>query len=93
MTHSKSETLKGPGVPGHYIPYEVEDGPLCRHTMPTRRVICDNFAHFKFIGEDGRDYVRLLEKTAVTWRLENCDKVDKYLKTSPVHWLNFNVSL
>ena len=24
-----------------------------------------------------------VEKTAVEWRLENCDKVDKYLKTSP----------
>ena len=36
-----------------------------------------------------------VEKTAVTWRLarENCDKVDKYLKTSPLDWLNFNVSL
>jgi len=22
-----------------------------------------------------------VEKTAVEWRLENCDKVDKYLKT------------
>jgi len=34
-----------------------------------------------------------VEKTVVTWRLENCDKVDKYLKTSPVEWLNFDVSL
>jgi len=23
-----------------------------------------------------------VEKKVVTWRLENCDKVDKYLKTS-----------
>ena len=28
-----------------------------------------------------------VEKTAVEWRLENCDKVDKYLKTSPLDWL------
>jgi len=49
VTHSKSETLKGPGLPCHYIPYRVEDGPLCWHTMPARRVICDNFADFKFI--------------------------------------------
>jgi len=51
VTHSKSETLKGPGVPCHNIPYQVDDGPLCRHTMSARRVIssCDNFAHFKFI--------------------------------------------
>ena len=33
-----------------------------------------------------------VEKTAVKWRLENCDKVDKYLKTSPLDWLNFDVS-
>ena len=44
MIHSKSETLKGPGVSCHYIPYQVEDGPLCRHTMPATRVICDKFA-------------------------------------------------
>ena len=30
-----------------------------------------------------------VEKTAVEWRLENCDKVNKYLNTSPVDWLNF----
>jgi len=37
-----------------------------------------------------------VEKTAVAraeWRLENCDKVDKYLNTSPLDWLNFDVSL
>jgi len=39
------------------------------------------------------DCIHGVEKTAVTWRLEKCDKVDKYLKTSPVHWLNFNVRL
>ena len=39
------------------------------------------------------DYIYGVEKTAVTWRLKNCDKVDKYLKTSPVDWLNLNVSL
>jgi len=33
-----------------------------------------------------------VEKTAMEWRLENCDKVDKYLKTSPLDWLNFEVS-
>ena len=33
-----------------------------------------------------------MEKTAVEWRLENCDKVDKYLNTSPLDWLNFDVS-
>jgi len=33
-----------------------------------------------------------VERTAVEWRLENCDKVDKYLKTSPVDSLNFDVS-
>jgi len=33
-----------------------------------------------------------VEKTAVEWRLENCDKVDKYLKTSPMDWLDLNVS-
>jgi len=33
-----------------------------------------------------------VEKTAVEWRLENCDKVDKYFKTSPLDWLNFDVS-
>ena len=49
VTYSKSETLKGPGVPCHNIPYQVDDGPLCRHTMPVRRVICYNFAYFKFI--------------------------------------------
>ena len=49
MTHSKSETLKGPGLPCHNNPNQVEDGPLCRRTMSARRVICDNFAHFKFI--------------------------------------------
>jgi len=32
-----------------------------------------------------------VEKTAVTRRLENCDKVDKYLKTSRLDWLNCNV--
>mmetsp|Transcript_24390 Transcript_24390/g.35718 ORF Transcript_24390/g.35718 Transcript_24390/m.35718 type:complete len:160 (-) Transcript_24390:127-606(-) len=30
-----------------------------------------------------------VEKTAVEWRLENCDKVNKYLNTSPLDWLNF----
>ena len=49
VTHSKSETLKGPGSPCHYIPYQAEDGLLCRHTMPARRVVCDILAHFKFI--------------------------------------------
>jgi len=34
-----------------------------------------------------------VEKKAVTWRLENFDKVHKYLKTNPLDWLNFNVSL
>ena len=29
-----------------------------------------------------------MEKTAVEWRLENCDKVNKYLNTSPLDWLN-----
>jgi len=33
-----------------------------------------------------------VEKMAVEWRLENCDKVDKYVKTSPLDWLNFDVS-
>ena len=33
-----------------------------------------------------------VEKTAVEWRLENCDKIDKYLNTSPLDWLNFDVS-
>jgi len=33
-----------------------------------------------------------VEKTAVKWRLEDCGKVDKYLKTSPLDWLNFDVS-
>ena len=33
-----------------------------------------------------------LEKTAVEWRLENCDKVNKYLNISPLDWLNFEVS-
>ena len=40
VTHSKSETLQGPGVPCHNIPYQVDDGPLCRRTMPAKRVIC-----------------------------------------------------
>jgi len=34
-----------------------------------------------------------VEKAAVTWRQEKSAKVDKYLKTSPVDWLNFDVSL
>ena len=33
-----------------------------------------------------------VEKTAVEWRLENCDKVNKYLNISPLDWLNFEVS-
>jgi len=33
-----------------------------------------------------------VEKKAVEWRLENCDKVDKYLNASPLDWLNFDVS-
>jgi len=33
-----------------------------------------------------------VEKTAVEWRLENFKKVDKYVKTSPLDWLNFDVS-
>ena len=33
-----------------------------------------------------------VEKTAVEWRLENCDKVNKFLNTSPLDWLNFEVS-
>jgi len=33
-----------------------------------------------------------VEKMALEWRLENCDKVDKYLNTSPLDWLNFDVS-
>jgi len=33
-----------------------------------------------------------VEKTAVEWRLENCDKVDNYLNTSPLDWLYFDVS-
>ena len=49
VTHSKSETLQGPGVPCHNIPYQVDDGPLCRRMMPARRVTCDNFVSFKFI--------------------------------------------
>jgi len=39
VTCSKSETLKGPGLPCHYIPYQVGDGLLCRHTMPARRAM------------------------------------------------------
>jgi len=42
VTHSKSENLKGPGSPCHYIPYLVEDGLLCRHRICARRVIFDN---------------------------------------------------
>jgi len=34
-----------------------------------------------------------VEKTVVKWRLESCDRVDKYLKSSPLDWLNFDVSL
>jgi len=34
-----------------------------------------------------------MDKKAVTWRLENCGKVDKFLETNPLDWLNFNVSL
>ena len=49
MTHSKSGTLKGTGSPCHYIPYLVEDGPLCRHRIRATRVIFDNLAHFNFI--------------------------------------------
>ena len=49
VTHSKSETLQGPGVPCHNFPYQVDDGPLCQHTMPARRVIYDNIFYFKFI--------------------------------------------
>jgi len=48
VTHSKSVTLQGPGVPCHNIQNQVDDGPLCRCMMPARRVICDNFIHFKF---------------------------------------------
>jgi len=33
-----------------------------------------------------------VEKTAVEWRLKNCDKVNKYLNTSPLDWFNFEVS-
>ena len=33
-----------------------------------------------------------VEKTAVEWRLDACDKVNKYLNTSPLDWLNFEVS-
>ena len=29
-----------------------------------------------------------VEKMAVEWRLENCDKVNKYLNTSPLDWLS-----
>ena len=32
-----------------------------------------------------------VEKTAMEWRLENCDKVNKHLNTSPLDWLNFEV--
>jgi len=51
VTHSKSrsENPKGPGSPCHYIPYLVENGPLCRHRIRARRVIFDNLAHFNFI--------------------------------------------
>jgi len=34
-----------------------------------------------------------VEKKAMTWRLENCDKVEIYLKISPMDWLNYNVIL
>jgi len=33
-----------------------------------------------------------VEKTAMERRLKNCDKVDKYLNTSPLEWLNFDVN-
>jgi len=38
------------------------------------------------------DCMYCMEKTAVEWRLQNCDKVDKYLKTSPQDLLDFDVS-
>ena len=31
------------------FPIRLMHWPLCWHTIPERRVICDNFAHFKFI--------------------------------------------
>ena len=52
VTYSKSETLNGPGPQVYHVtrfPIRLMNWPLCWHTIPERRVICDNFAHFKFI--------------------------------------------
>ena len=49
MTCSQTDTLNVPGVPCHYIPKQVDDGPLWGHTMPDSRVIFDVFLLVKFV--------------------------------------------
>jgi len=49
MTYSQTYTLNVPGVPCHWIPKQVDDGPLWDHTMPDRRVIFGVFWLVKFI--------------------------------------------
>jgi hypothetical protein len=41
MTYSQTDTLNVPGMLCHWIPKQVDDGPLWGHTMPDRRVIFD----------------------------------------------------
>ena len=51
MIYSQTYTLTDdvPGVPCHWIPKQVDDGPLWGHTMPNRRVIFDVLLPVKFI--------------------------------------------
>ena len=50
VTYSQTNTLNVPGVPCHWIPKQVDDGPLCGHTMPDRRSFkFDIFLLVKFI--------------------------------------------
>jgi len=49
VTYSRTDTLHVPGVQCHWIPKQVDDGPLWGHTIPDRQVIFGVLLLVKFI--------------------------------------------